>query len=105
MFVWVFHRISGLLLILLLAFQLVTGFYQAAATDSEAAKVVAGLHRHALLNVLLVFLVIFHGAYGVRLLLIDLGCRRPRALFWGCTAAGTLLFAVFFVLYVGVVAR
>ena len=41
MFVWVFHRISGIGLIGLLLLQLLTGFCQAVSTDSETARTVA----------------------------------------------------------------
>jgi succinate dehydrogenase/fumarate reductase cytochrome b subunit len=94
-FVWVFHRISGLLLIFLLAFQLVTGLFQASISNSQVVKTIAGLHNHAVLNSLLAFLVIFHGLYGVRTILMDLGVRRERLLFWTCTILGLALFVGF----------
>ncbi len=60
MFVWVFHRISGVLLIFLIGFQLLTGFFQASASSAEWVKAIARLHNHAALNCLMVLLVIFH---------------------------------------------
>ncbi len=105
MFVWIFHRISGLLLIFLLALQFSTGFLQAGSTQPESLKTAAALHRHATLNCLLVFLVIFHGLYGLRTILLDLGLRRERLLFWGCTLLGTVLFAAFLVFYFKQIAR
>ena len=109
MFVWIFHRISGVLLIFLLSFQLFTGFFQASSSNSELVKTFAALHSHAtpsgkLLNGLLVFLVIFHALYGVRTILMDLGVRRERLLFWICTILGLVLFAVFAVVYLTLVA-
>lgn len=101
MFVWVFHRISGVLLVALLAAQLITGFFQASASSSEAIKIAASLHRHAALNSVLVFCVIFHALYGLRTILMDLGIRREKLLFWGATALGCLLFVAFLVGFVG----
>jgi len=99
MFVWVFHRISGAVLIFLMAFQLLTGFFNASASNSELVKTMADLHRHALLNCSLVFLVLFHGLYGVRTILLDLGVGHEKLLFWVCTALGAVSFVVFLVLY------
>lgn len=99
MFVWVFHRISGVLLIGLLAVQLFTGFFQASSSGEEAVRTVAALHRHAALNCTLVFLVIFHALYGLRTILLDLGVKREKSLFWVFTGVGCVLFAVFLVVY------
>jgi succinate dehydrogenase/fumarate reductase cytochrome b subunit len=98
-FVWLFHRISGLLLIFLLAVQFSTGFVQVAVTQADTIKTAAALHRQVWLTCLLVFLVIFHGLYGLRTILLDLGLRRERLLFWGCTTLGGALFATFVVFY------
>jgi len=98
-FVWIFHRISGLLLIVLLAFQFCTGLVQASSAQTESLKTAAALHQHAAVNCLLVFLVIFHGLYGLRTILLDLGMRRERLLFWSCTLLGTVAFTAFLVFY------
>lgn len=99
MFVWMFHRISGLLLIFLIAYQLVTGYFQASTGSSELVKTMADLHRHTAVNCLMVFLVVFHALYGVRTILIDLGWHREKLLFWTCTVLGGVLYAVFLVLF------
>ncbi len=105
MFVWIFHRISGALLIFLLVFQFSTGFLQASSTQAEWLKTAAALHRHAPMICLLVFLVIFHGLYGLRTILLDLGLKRERLLFWGCTGLGSVVFAAFLVFYFIEIAR
>ena len=99
MFVWVFHRISGILLIFLIAFQLFTGFFQASSSNLELVKTIAGLHKHVVLNCLMVPLVIFHARYGVRTILMDLGIKRERLLFWVCSILGLVLSSVFITLF------
>jgi len=98
-FVWVFHRVSGLLLIVLIGVQLITGFVQATPAAPATIKSAAALHQHEALVCLLVFLFIFHSLYGIRTILMDLGMRRERSLFWACTAVGLLLYVSFLVGY------
>lgn len=104
MFVWIFHRITGILLIALLGAQLVTGFFQASISNLESVKTIAGLHKHAGLVCLLVFCATFHALYGVRTILLDLGLKHERLQFWVATALGTVLFAAFLLHYFGLVA-
>ena len=103
-FVWIFHRISGILLIFLLSLQLVSGFFQASSSNAELARTMAGLHNHTVLNCLTVFLLILHALYGIRTILIDLGVKAEKLLFWICTGLGLVLFAVFVVLFLTLVA-
>jgi succinate dehydrogenase cytochrome b556 subunit len=102
-FVWIFHRISGVVLIFLLAFQLFTGFFQASSSNHDAATTLAALHQHAVLNCLMVLLFIFHALYGLRTILMDLGLGREKLLFWGSNLLGVALFVVFLVFYVTLV--
>ena len=104
MFVWLFHRISGVLLLVLLFAQLVTGFFQASASNLEPVKAIAGLHRHAVLSCLLVLVATFHALYGVRTILLDLGFRCEKLLFWAATGVGGVFFGVFLVLYFRLIA-
>jgi succinate dehydrogenase/fumarate reductase cytochrome b subunit len=103
-FVWLFHRITGVLLIVLLVLQLATGFFQASSSNLESVKATAGLHSHALLSCLLVFVATFHGLYGLRTILLDLGVQRERLLFWAATVLGSVFFVVFLVLYFRLIA-
>ncbi len=102
-FVWVFHRVSGVALIFLIGFQLFTGFFQASAASSESIRIMAGLHKHAAVNCLAVFFFLFHALYGVRTILLDLGLRREKRWFWVCTVSGCILYAVFLVLFLTLV--
>ena len=99
MFVWVFHRISGILLIFLLGFQLCTGFFQASSSNQDMVKTMADLHEHPLLICLTVFLLIFHALYGIRTILLDAGLKHEKLLFWVCTLLATTSFVVFLVLF------
>ena len=94
-----FHRLSGVLLIGLFALQLSTGFFQASSSNLPLVKTVAALHRHPAVLCLLVFCVIFHALYGVGMIVMDLGIRRERLLFWLCTLLGSVLFVAFLVEY------
>ena len=96
MFVWIFHRVSGLLLIVLLALQLVSGFCQ----ESESLQALAALHTNGLVVCLTVFLLVFHALYGVRTILMDLGLARERLLFWCTTGVGAVIYAAFLLVYI-----
>jgi len=102
-FVWIFHRISGLLLIALLSFQLFTGFFQASTSNHPLVSTFADLHRHAALNCVMVFLFVFHSLYGIRTILMDLGMGREKLLFWCANVLGLVIFAVFLLVYLNLV--
>jgi len=103
MFVWVFHRISGLLLILLVGLQITTGLSQGSSAEAGTAQVAAKLHNHPLLVCLLVFLFTFHSLYGIRTILMDVGLRREKSVFWVVTVLGAVFFSAFLVFYLSAV--
>jgi succinate dehydrogenase/fumarate reductase cytochrome b subunit len=82
---------------------LFTGFFQASSSNAVLVKTIADLHKHTAVNCLSVFLIIFHALYGIRTILIDLGVKREKLLFWVCTILGSALFAVFVVLFLTLV--
>jgi succinate dehydrogenase/fumarate reductase cytochrome b subunit len=84
--------------------QLGTGFFQASSSNAESVKTLASLHKHALLGCLLVLTATFHGLYGIRTILLDLGVQRERLLFWVATVLGCAFFVVFLVFYFRLVA-
>jgi succinate dehydrogenase/fumarate reductase cytochrome b subunit len=88
MFVWVFHRLSGLLLIVLLAFKFLTSFFLMTKDQKPDWAIV--LHANPLIDTLLIVLVVFHAFYGLRTVIMDLGARREKLLFWVFTALGVL---------------
>lgn len=89
-----FHRVSGVLLILLLSLKFVTGFGLSEHFGQDAIETSRGLHSNIVLDLLLLFLFIFHTAYGIRTIVFDLGVRKEKQLFWGATIIGAVLFVV-----------
>ncbi len=98
MFIWVFHRISGLLLIVLLGFKLLTSFFL--MTKEQKPDWALVLHTNPLIDTLLIVLVVFHALYGVRTVIMDLGVKKEKLFFWiftglGVVLSGALLFIYF----------
>jgi len=94
MFVWVFHRISGLILIFLIGFKMYSGFGVAGAFGEDVVPYWTQLHSNLGADLVVIFLFIYHSLYGLRTCLIDLGVKKEKELFWGLSAIG-LLFYIF----------
>lgn len=97
MFVWVFHRLSGLLLIVLLGFKFLTSFFL--MTKDQKPDWALVLHTNPLIDTLLIVLVVFHAFYGLRTVIMDMGARREKLLFWIFTILGVLFSAALLVVY------
>ncbi len=97
MFVWVFHRLSGLLLIVLLGFKFLTSFFL--MTKDQKPDWALVLHTNPLTDTLLIVLVVFHALYGLRTVIMDLGARREKLLFWVFTVLGVVLSAGLLIVY------
>jgi succinate dehydrogenase/fumarate reductase cytochrome b subunit len=97
MFVWVFHRLSGLLLIVLLGFKFLTSFFL--MTKDQKPDWALVLHTNPLIDNLLIVLVVFHAFYGLRTVIMDMGARREKLLFWVFTILGVLFSAGLLVVY------
>jgi succinate dehydrogenase/fumarate reductase cytochrome b subunit len=89
MFVWVFHRVSGLLLIVLLGIKFLTSFFL--MTKDQKPDWALVLHANKLTDSLLIVLVVFHALYGLRTVIMDMGARREKLLFWIFTILGVVL--------------
>jgi succinate dehydrogenase/fumarate reductase cytochrome b subunit len=97
MFVWVFHRVSGLLLILLLSVKFLTSFFL--MTKNQKPDWALLLHTNPLTDTILIVAGVYHALYGLRTVIIDLGVRKEKTLFWIFTALGTVLCAGLLIIY------
>jgi succinate dehydrogenase/fumarate reductase cytochrome b subunit len=97
MFVWLFHRITGLILIVTLSLKIFTSFFL--MTKNQKPDWALVLHTNPLIDSLLIVSVIFHALYGLRTVIIDLGVRKEKLLFWIFTILGIVLGAGLLVVY------
>lgn len=97
MFVWVFHRVSGLLLILLLGVKFLTSFFL--MTKEQKPDWALVLHTNPFTDTLLIVLIVFHALYGLRTIIIDLGVRKEKLLFWVFTVLSIVFSAALLIVY------
>lgn len=97
MFVWVFHRISGILLIVLLTVKFLTSFFL--MTKAQKPDWALLLHTNPLMDTLLIISGVYHAFYGLRTILIDLGLRKEKLLFRVFTTLSTLVTVLLLILY------
>ena len=91
MFPYYFIRFSGPLLLILVGLKILSG-YAVVGKIGEASRL-SGLHQNRALDILLLFVFIFHALYGLRLFLIDLGMvKQEKVLFWVFTIASAAIF-------------
>jgi succinate dehydrogenase/fumarate reductase cytochrome b subunit len=97
MFIWVFHRVSGVLLIVLLAIKFLTSFFlMTKGTKPDWALL---LHTNPLTDSFLIIAGVYHAFYGLRTIVIDLGARKEKVLFWIFTSLGTVVATALLVIY------
>jgi succinate dehydrogenase/fumarate reductase cytochrome b subunit len=94
MFVWIFHRVSGLVLIFLIGFKIVTGYGILGRYGTPPIETMRTMHRSVLLDLLITLLFIYHALYGLRTCLVDLGVKGEKILFWCFTILGGVVFAL-----------
>jgi succinate dehydrogenase cytochrome b556 subunit len=97
MFIWLFHRISGVTLIVLFGIKILTSYFL--FTKDQKPDWALSLHRHPVLDILILVLFTFHSLYGLRTIVIDFGYRKEKQLFWVANIAATVISAVLIVLY------
>lgn len=97
MFVWIFHRLSGLLLILLLGIKFITAFFL--MTKEQKPDWALVLHTNPIVDVLLIVAVVSHALYGLRTIILDLGLRKEKLLFWIFTLLIVLFCTFILVIY------
>lgn len=92
MFVWVFHRISGLILILGVGFKMYSGFGVAGAMGEDVVPYWTALHSNLAVDLVVILLFIYHSLYGLRTCLVDLGVKKEKELFWGLSTLGLVIY-------------
>jgi succinate dehydrogenase/fumarate reductase cytochrome b subunit len=97
MFIWLFHRISGVTLIVLFGIKILTSFFL--FTKDQKPDWALSLHRHPVLDVLILILFTFHCMYGLRTVVIDFGYRKEKLLFWVSNVTAALISVALIVLY------
>jgi len=98
MFPYYFIRFSGPLLLILVGVKILSGY----ALIGRIAGVswLSDLHQNRALDILLLFLFIFHAFYGLRLFLIDLGMvKKEKSLFWIFTIISAGLFVLSYIYF------
>jgi succinate dehydrogenase/fumarate reductase cytochrome b subunit len=97
MFVWVVHRVSGLLLIVLLAIKFLTAFFL--MTKDQKPDWALVLHTNPLTDAFLIISGVYHAFYGLRTVIMDMGFRNEKRLFRLFTLLGGVVSALLLVLY------
>ncbi len=96
MFIWLFHRISGVALIVLFGVKIFSSFFL--YTKDKKPDWALGIHRNPVTDILIIVLFTFHSMYGLRTIAIDLGYRKEKRLFWlSNTVAAAVSAALIFV--------
>jgi succinate dehydrogenase/fumarate reductase cytochrome b subunit len=97
MFIWLFHRISGASLIILFGIKIFSAFFL--YTMDKKPDWALGLHRQPVLDILILVLFTFHSMYGLRTIVIDLGYRKEKQLFWLSNAIAAIISLILISLY------
>jgi succinate dehydrogenase/fumarate reductase cytochrome b subunit len=100
MFIWLFHRISGATLIILIGIKILTGYFL--LPKDNRPDWALSLHRHPVIDILILILFTFHSIYGVRTIIIDFGYRKEKQLFWISNIAAATVSAILIYFFVRV---
>jgi len=94
MFPYYFVRFSGPLLLILVGLKILSGY--SLVGRIQGVSWLSNFHINRTLDLLLLFVFIFHALYGLRLFLIDFGMvKKEKVLFWASTiiSAGLFVFS------------
>jgi len=94
MFPYYIVRFSGPLLLILVGLKILSGY--SLVGRIQGVSWLSNLHMNRTLDLLLLFVFIFHALYGLRLFLIDFGMvKKEKVLFWASTiiSAGLFVFS------------
>lgn len=99
MFIWLFHRISGVSLIILFGIKILTSYFL--FTKDKKPDWALSLHRQPVLDVIILVLFTFHSIYGLRTILMDFGYRNEKRLFWlSNTVAAVVSFVLVYLYFI-----
>ena len=99
MFIWLFHRISGVALFLLIAIKILTGYML--LPKENRPDWALSLHRHPVTDILILTLFTFHSFYGLRTVVIDFGYRKEKTLFWLSNVGAVVVSIILICFYLG----
>jgi succinate dehydrogenase cytochrome b556 subunit len=94
MFVWIVHRVTGILLFVMISIHILAGHVLAGKYQNIFTDAFAKFHKDPLYNSIILFMFIFHSLYGIRTMIVDLGFRKERALFWSFNIVGLVVFGL-----------
>lgn len=97
MFIWLFHRISGVCLLVLFGIKILTSYFL--FNQDKKPDWALSLHRQPVVDVLILVLFTFHSIYGIRTIVMDLGYRNEKRLFLVSNAAASLISAILLYIY------
>ena len=98
MFPYYFVRFSGPLLLVLVGLKILSGY--SLVGRIQGVSWLSNLHIDWTLDLLLLFVFIFHALYGLRLFLIDFGMvKEEKVLFWASTIISAGLFVLSYVYF------
>ena len=97
MFIWLFHRISGVALLILFAIKIFSSFFL--YTKDKKPDWAISLHRNPVNDILIIVLFTFHSIYGLRTIAIDLGYRKERQLLWLSNLVAAVISIILIIVY------
>lgn len=97
MFIWLFHRISGVSLIVLFSIKILTAFFL--FTKDQKPDWALSLHRQPVLDTLILVLFTFHSIYGLRTIALDFGYKNEKRLFLLSNITATVISLTLIYLY------
>ena len=97
MFIWLFHRTSGVALFILFSLKIFSAYFL--YTKDKKPDWALGIHRNPVLDILILVLFTFHSLYGLRTIAVDFGYKKEKQLFWLSNALGCVISAALILLY------
>ena len=99
MFPYYIVRFSGPLLLILVGLKILSGY--SLVGRIQGVSWLSNLHINRTLDLLLLFVFIFHALYGLRLFLIDFGMvKKEKVLFWASTIISAGLFVFSYIYFI-----